>query len=71
MLNPSHVTMEQIKIKVTLDGDLAVSLINIIEDAIEAGVIDDLLFCGHSAPKIEDLLDLLYKEIDLENREEK
>lgn len=66
----SHTTMEQIKIPVTIDGDLAISLLKIIAYADENNVLDKLLFCGHSAPKLDELFELLVEKTDIENREE-
>jgi hypothetical protein len=66
----SHTVMEQIKIPVVIDGDLAVTLMNLIGDAVENDTINDLIFCGHTVPKVEALYDLLAEKTDIENREE-
>jgi hypothetical protein len=67
----SHEVMEQIKIRVVLDGDLAATISNAIMYCYEQGVLDsDIVFCGHTKPKLEAFMDHLQKEMDIKQREE-
>ena len=66
----SHTTLEVIKIPVVLDGDLAVSLLNILAFCYEHDFIDELIFCEHVHPKVDELMDKLEGRLDFENREE-
>jgi len=66
----SHKTLEVIKIPVVLDGDLALSLLNILAFCHEHNFIDDLIFCDHVHPKVDELMDKLESKLDFENRVE-
>lgn len=66
----SHDVMEEIKLTVTLDGDLAATIHNLIVSSIESGSLMHLLFCKHALPKLQALDKQISDRIDIENRVE-
>lgn len=67
----SHEVMEQIKIRYTIDGDLAATLHNLVVAADRDGTLAKRVFCGHTVPKLADLMETIEERLDIENREEK
>lgn len=67
----SHEVMEEVKVPVVLDGDLAATIVNLIGFAAREDKLDELIFCGHTLPKLDALWDTLTEAIDIENKEEK
>lgn len=65
-----HEVMETIKITVTLDGDLAATIQNCLIDEIVNNRMNDLIFCGHTGPKVEALIKLIQSKINIEERVE-
>jgi hypothetical protein len=66
----SHTTLEVIKIPVVLDGDLATTLANVLMFCDEHHFLDDLVFCDHVYPKLDELMEKMHDKLDFENREE-
>lgn len=67
----SHEVMEQIKIRYTIDGDLAATLHNLVVAADLDGTLGKRIFCGHTVPKLNDFMQTIEERLDIENREEK
>jgi hypothetical protein len=65
-----HDVMEQIKITVTMDGDLAATVSNALVDAYHTGRMKDIIFCGHTSAKVHTLINLIESKLDIENRVE-
>lgn len=69
-----HSVLEEIKIPVVLDGDLAATIFNAFKFVHEVGGDEGMfrvLFCDHAAPKLNALLEVIETELDIENKEEK
>lgn len=62
-----HKTLEAIKIPVVIDGDLALTLLNIIGKVAEDETLDGLLCCGRTAPKLDALFNLLLEKTNVED----
>ena len=69
-LGHSHETLEVIKIAVVLDGDLAMTLGNLVAFCDEHNFLDDLVFCETVYPKLQALMERLEGRLDIENRSE-
>ena len=65
-----HDTLEMIKIPVVLDGDLALSLSNILIFCEEHHFLEDLIFCENVESKLDVLMERIHDRLDVENREE-
>jgi len=65
-----HTTLEVIKIPVVLDGDLALSLSNILIFCEEHHFLEELIFCDNVQPKLDALMEKIHDRLDIENREE-
>jgi hypothetical protein len=66
----SHEVMEQLKIRLEMDGDLAATISNALMYCYEAGVLKDIMFCSHTDPKLFELMEHLQRELNIEEREE-
>lgn len=67
----SHDVMEQVKVTVTMDGDTAATILNALGFLDEHRFLQELLFCGHTAAKLQAVVDQMDKELDIENRVER
>lgn len=66
-----HEVLETIKIRVTLDGDLAATISNLIVAARQNNSLPQLIFCEHTTPKLQRLFDKIARELDIANKVEK
>lgn len=74
MADYSHSVLEEIKIPVVLDGDLAATIFNAFKFVHEVGGDEGMfrvLFCEHAIPKLNAFIDTIENELDIENKEEK
>lgn len=66
-----HEVLETIKITVTLDGDLAATISNLIVAARQNNSLPQLIFCEHTTPKLQALFDHISHELDIEHKVER
>jgi hypothetical protein len=66
----SHGTLEQIKIPVVMDGDLAQSIFNMVAFCAEHHFLEELIFCENAEPKLDEFMQKLIDRLDIEEREE-
>ena len=69
-MDDSHKELEKIKINITIDGDLAATILNVFVWMYAHGFLEEeenIIYCGHTIPKLEKLLEQLEDRVDPDN----
>lgn len=66
----SHEVMQEVKIKLEIDGDVAATIMNVFSFCIDHNFIEGLEFCEHTTTKVADMLEKISTELDIKNRKE-